>query len=59
LGDSIAQLLVRMLPAPMEMVAMDDHFGESGTPDELMKKFGLDTIDIVNSVMKVLNRKNR
>lgn len=59
LGDSIAQLLVRMLPAPMEMVAMDDHFGESGTPDELMKKFNLDTADIVNSVMKVLNRKNR
>lgn len=59
LGDSIAQLLVRMLPLPMEMVAMNDHFGESGTPDELMKKFGLETVNIVNSVMKVLNRKNR
>jgi transketolase len=59
LGDSIAQLLARMLPLPMEMVAMNDHFGESGTPEELMKKFGLETIDIVNSVIQVLNRKNR
>ncbi|HNW90326.1 MAG TPA: transketolase family protein [Bacteroidales bacterium] len=57
LGDSIAQLLSRKLPAPLEMVAVNDKFGESGTPDELMKKYGLDTIDVVNAVLNVLQRK--
>jgi transketolase len=58
LGDSIAQLLVRELPVPVEMVAINDEFGESGTPDELMKKFGLDTPNIVEAVKKVHSRKN-
>jgi transketolase len=58
LGDSIAQLLSRKLPTPMEMVAVDDKFGESGTPDELMTKFGLDTVNVVDAVMKVISRKN-
>jgi len=57
LGDSIAQLLVRNYPVPMEMVAVDDKFGESGEPGELMKKYGLDTPDIVNSVLKAINRR--
>ena len=57
LGDSIAQLLSRKNPAPLEMVAVKDSFGESGTPDELMKKYGLDTIDIVNAVQKVFAKK--
>ena len=42
----------------MEMVAVNDSFGESGTPDELMKKYGLDTPDIVEAVKKVVARKN-
>lgn len=58
LGDAIAQLLVRNNPLPMEMVAVDDSFGESGTPEELMKKYGLDTPDIINAVQKVISRKN-
>lgn len=58
LGDSIAQLLSRKLPTPMEMVAVDDKFGESGTPDELMTKFGLDMVNVVDAVMKVISRKN-
>ncbi|MEI6852404.1 MAG: transketolase C-terminal domain-containing protein [Bacteroidota bacterium] len=58
LGDSIAQLLSRKLPTPLEMVAVDDKFGESGTPDELMTKFGLDTVNVVDAVMKVMGRKN-
>lgn len=58
LGDSIAQLLARNTPAPMEMVAVNDSFGESGTPDELLKKYGLDTPDIVEAVKKVIARKN-
>ncbi|MEO6884138.1 MAG: transketolase family protein [Bacteroidia bacterium] len=57
LGDSIAQLLARKNPAPMEMVAVKDSFGESGTPDELMTKYGLDTIDIVNAAQKVHSKK--
>ena len=57
LGDSIAQLLVRNHPAPMEMVAVDDQFGESGKPEELLTKYGLDTDDIIKAVRKVLLRK--
>ncbi|NVO10223.1 MAG: transketolase family protein [Bacteroidales bacterium] len=57
LGDSIAQLFSRKLPRPLEMVAVNDKFGESGKPEELLKKFGLDTPDIVEAVKKVLTRK--
>ena len=57
LGDSIAQLLCRKLPTPLEMVAVDDKFGESGTPDDLMKKFGLDVPNIVDAALKVIARK--
>ncbi|MDI1353845.1 MAG: transketolase family protein [bacterium] len=57
LGDSVAQLLVRRLPCPQEYVAVNDSFGESGTPDELMTKYGLDTVNIVAAVEAVLKRK--
>jgi len=57
LGDSIAQLLSRQFPAPIEMVAVKDSFGESGTPDQLMTKYGLDTINIVEAALKVISRK--
>lgn len=57
LGDSIAQLLARELPTPIEMVAVDDSFGESATPDQLMTKYGLDTSNIVEAVTKVMKRK--
>lgn len=57
LGESIASVLAGNFPAPLEMVAVNDTFGESGTPDELMKKYGLDTVDIVNAAMKVISRK--
>ena len=58
LGDSIAQLLSRTIPTPQEFVAVNDSFGESGTPDELMKKYGLESINIVNAAEKVIARKN-
>jgi transketolase len=58
LGDSIAQLLVNADPVPMEYVAVNDSFGESGTPAELMKKYGLDDEHIIKAVQKVLARKN-
>ncbi len=57
LGDSIAQLLANELPTPIEMVAVNDSFGESGKPDELMKKYGIDTPNVVAAVEKVLQRK--
>jgi transketolase len=57
LGDSIAQLLSRNSPLPVEMVAVNDSFGESGKPEQLLQKYGLDTIDVVNAVSRVLARK--
>ncbi|MBO4542870.1 MAG: transketolase family protein [Bacteroidales bacterium] len=57
LGDSIAQLLVRNFPCPQEYVAVDDRFGESGTPDQLLKEFHLTENDIVDAVLKVMTRK--
>lgn len=57
LGESIASVLSGDFPAPLEMVAVNDTFGESGTPDELLKKYGLDTVDIVNAAMKAIGRK--
>ena len=57
LGDSIAQLLVRKFPAPVEMIAVNDEFGESGKPEELLVKYGLDTPNIVEAVKKVMSRK--
>ena len=58
LGDSIAQLLARNFAAPIEMVAVNDQFGESGTPEQLMKKYGLDTPNVINATRKVLQRKH-
>jgi len=57
LGDSIAQLLARKFPAPIEMVAVNDTFGESGTPEQLMKKYGLDAQNIITEVNNVIQRK--
>lgn len=57
LGDSVAQLLARQLPAPQEFVAVNDSFGESGTPDQLMTKYGLDTVNIVEAAERVMKRK--
>lgn len=57
LGDSVAQLLVRELPTPQEYVAVDDSFGESGKPAQLMEKYGLNAEAIIIAVQKVLARK--
>jgi transketolase len=58
LGDSIAQLLARNLPLPVEMVAVMDSFGESGKPEELLVKYHLDTPDIVAAAEKAISRKS-
>jgi transketolase len=57
LGDSIAQCLGRKRPVPIEMVAVNDVFGESGKPMELLEKFGLDTPDVVAAAIRSMNRK--
>ncbi len=57
LGDSIAQLLALHHPAPMEMVAVNDSFGESGKPLELLDKYGLSVQDVVTSIRKIITRK--
>ena len=57
LGESIAQLLSRELPTPLEMVGVNDTFGESGTPRQLMEKYGLTSSDIVKASKNVVSRK--
>jgi transketolase len=57
LGSSIASLLASEMPMPLEYVAVNDSFGESGTPDQLLQKYGLDTPDVVKAAKKVLLRK--
>ncbi|HPE34122.1 MAG TPA: transketolase C-terminal domain-containing protein [Bacteroidales bacterium] len=57
MGESIAGFLARNFPTPVEMVGMNDVFGESGTPDELMEKFGMDTHHIIEAATLVLARK--
>ena len=57
LGDSIAQLLGRELPMPMEYVAVNDSFGESGTPDQLLEKYGLTAAAIVAAAERAIARK--
>ena len=57
LGDSIAQLLSRNTPTPIEMVGVDDTFGESGPPMKLMEKYGLTAADIITASKKVISRK--
>ena len=57
LGDSIAQVLALNNPKPIEMVAVDDIFGQSGTPDELLKHYHLDTPDIVEAAKRAVARK--
>jgi transketolase len=59
LGDSIAQVLVKNTPLPMEYVAVNDTFGESGTPEELMEKYGLSENDIVAAAERAISRKQK
>ena len=58
LGDAVAQVLAKNSPAPQEFVAVNDTFGESGTPNELLKKYHLETTDIVLAAERAGARKN-
>ncbi len=57
LGDAVAQVLTSRKPVPQEFVAVNDTFGESGTPDELLRKYGLYPSDIVSAARRALSRK--
>jgi transketolase len=57
LGESIAQVTAQNLLTPLEFVAVNDSFGESGTPDELMKKYGLTTENIIQKAKAAVARK--
>ena len=57
LGDSVAQVLATKLPSPQEFVAVNDSFGESGTPAQLMEKYGLNAASIVAAAQKAITRK--
>lgn len=57
LGESVARVLSQQHPAPQEFVATQDTFGESGTPEQLMEKYGLNAAAIVKAAKKVIDRK--
>jgi len=57
LGESVAALLGAQLPTPQEFVAVNDSFGESGKPEQLLEKYGLNPADLVNAAEKVVTRK--
>lgn len=59
LGESVARILSQQKPTPQEFVAVNDSFGESGTPAQLMQKYGLDSEAIIKAVEKVTKRKNQ
>jgi len=58
LGGAVAEVLVQSNPVPMEFVGVNDTFGESGEPDELAEKYGIDQKGIINGVYRLLERLN-
>ncbi len=57
LGSAVAEVLVRFCPVPMEMVAVQDRFGETGSPQELLKAYHLKDVDIAVAAKKAVKRK--
>jgi transketolase len=58
MGDAVAQVAAKQFPIPIEYVGTKDTFGESGTPDQLLKKYGLDIPDIIAAAERAMARKN-
>lgn len=58
-GSAVAEVLCQNCPVPMKMVGIQDSFGESGQPDDLMRKFNLLDTDIIQAVREVLRKKSR
>jgi transketolase len=59
LGSAVSEVLSRFSPAPLEMVAVNDSFGETGDPEGLLKKYHLKAADIAEAAKKALKRKGR
>jgi transketolase len=59
LGSAVAEVVTMNSPVPMEMIAVNDSFGESGDPEELLKKYHLKDSDIAEAIRKVIKRKLR
>src|SRR3972149_3923653 len=59
LGGAVAEVTSRNFPVPMEFIGMPDSFGESGTPDELLKKYGMKSEAIIEAVKKVILKKEQ
>jgi len=57
LGSAVAEVLVQHHPVPLEMVAVNDSFGESGSPEQLLAKYHLKSVDIIEAARKVVKRK--
>jgi transketolase len=57
-GSAVCEVLSRFYPVPVEMVGMPNTFGESGQPEELIKKYGMDKEAVISAIKKVLKRKN-
>jgi len=57
LGDSVAQVITQKMLVPQEYVGVHDKFGESGDPMELMTKYGIDSQDVVDAALRVIQRK--
>ncbi|MBU6447346.1 transketolase family protein [Patescibacteria group bacterium] len=58
-GSAVCEVLAKNYPVPVEMVGMQDQFGESGQPDELIHKFGMDKEAIIKAIQKVISRKEK
>jgi len=57
LGSAVSELLSKNCPVPIEMIGVQDRWGESGQPEELIEKFGMGSDSIIKAVKKVLKRK--
>ena len=57
LGSAVAEVVVKNCPVPMAMVAVNDTFGESGSPEELLEAYHLKDVDIVDAVRDVIRKK--
>ena len=57
MGDVVAQAAAKHYPVPVEYIGTQDTFGESGTPNQLLTKYGLDAVNIVAAAKKVISRK--
>jgi transketolase len=57
MGSAVAEVLAKHHPVPVEFVGLDDTFGESGAPGELLKKYGMDTENILDAAERLLRRK--